>query len=112
MEIQIEQVGEDCTILSISGEVDTYAAKDLKDAIRTRARPRLILDLSGVCFGSSSFLSLLIECRNDARQKYGRLVLLKPSDFCSRTLQTMRMTAGFAIANEREAALELARQAH
>ncbi|MEU3464023.1 STAS domain-containing protein [Streptomyces sp. NPDC006733] len=65
----------------MSGEVDLNGVASVQDAVdRALAHhPHLVLDLAGVEFGDSTFLSTLLQARLNAQERSGSLVLLAPS---------------------------------
>jgi|688.fasta_scaffold01118_17 anti-anti-sigma factor len=81
MELHTEDWDQDGVILAIRGDVDTYAAGQLQREwqLRTSAgRTRVVLDLSGVRFGCSTFLTVMLQCKRATAGAGGQLVLLKP----------------------------------
>jgi len=112
MELHAEDWDPDGVIIAVRGDVDTYGAGQLQREwqLRTRAgRTRVVLDLSGVRFGCSTFLTVLLQCKRATAGAGGQLVLLEPSDFCVRLLRTACLSASFVQASQREEALAKAR---
>ena len=84
--------GEDCVVLRIDGDIDAYAAPQLRNQVTSLARNgavHVIADLRGVGFLDSAGLSALVGSQKDLRDQGGSLTLVASSD---RILQTLRIT--------------------
>lgn len=84
--------GGDCAVLRIDGEIDAYAAPQIRDRVLDLARDgtvHIIADLSGAGFMDSAGLSALVGSRTGLRARGGSLTLVASTD---RILQTLRIT--------------------
>jgi anti-sigma B factor antagonist len=84
--------GGDCAVLRIDGEIDAYAAPQIRDQVIDLARNgtvHVIADLRGAGFLDSAGLGALVGSRTGLRARGGSLRLVASAD---RILQTLRIT--------------------
>jgi anti-sigma B factor antagonist len=64
---------DDCTVVAVTGEIDSSSAHQLRDALRTvaGARSRIIIDMTGVTFTDSTGLGVLLGAQRRARASDG-----------------------------------------
>lgn len=69
------------SVVTVTGEVDLHGIAPVQDAVdrALEHHPHVVLDLAGVDFGDSTFLSTLLQARLNAQERSGSLVLLAPS---------------------------------
>jgi len=78
LDIQVEQRGEGCLRLRVSGEVNIHTSPQLRDRLKPllNAQTReLHVDLSGVDFMDSAGIATLVEGLQWSRASGGRFVL-------------------------------------
>lgn len=79
LEIHSQRLGTETEMIAVTGQIDLYAAPELKvavgDAIRHGAR-RLILDMSETSFIDSSALSILLGAVKRLRPLGGEVVVI------------------------------------
>jgi anti-sigma B factor antagonist len=83
--------GDDCVVLRMDGDIDAYAAPQLRDRVTGLADDgtvHIIADLRGVGFLDSAGLGALVGSRKELRARGGSLTLVASSD---RILQTLRI---------------------
>lgn len=83
--------GDDCVVLRIDGDIDAYAAPQLRDRVTGLAgngTVHIIADLRGASFIDSAGLGALVGSRKELRARGGSLTLVASSD---RILQTLRI---------------------
>jgi anti-sigma B factor antagonist len=83
--------GDDCVVLRIDGDIDAYAAPQLRDRVTGLAgngTVHIIADLRGAGFIDSAGLGALVGSRKELRARGGSLTLVASSD---RILQTLRI---------------------
>ena len=96
-------------VIQIRGEVDMGNARQVEnhfDRVLQEAQPKhVLLDLSGVPFGDSSFFSALIVCREEVMKRGGQLVLfsLRPELFS--TMRILTLDRVLLIRSDRAAAM-------
>jgi anti-sigma B factor antagonist len=81
----------DCAVLRIDGDVDAYAASQLRDQVAELAgngTVHVIADLRGADFLDSAGLGALVGSRKELRARGGSLALVASTD---RVLQTLRI---------------------
>lgn len=78
----------DATLISVTGEIDIATCERLRDAIEPHLGPQqtIILDLSGVEFMDSSFITVLVHARGTLTADGGSLFLRNPSTAAHRLL--------------------------
>ena len=84
--------GGDCAVLRIEGEIDAYAAPQLRERVIDLAGNgivHIIADLRGAGFLDSAGLGALVASRTGLRARGGSLTLVASTD---RILQTFRIT--------------------
>ena len=90
--LELITAGGDCAVLRIDGEIDAYAAPQIRDRVLDLARNgtvHIIADLRGAGFLDSAGLSGLVGSRTGLRARGGWLALVASA---SRILQTLRIT--------------------
>ena len=83
--------GSDCAVLRIDGDIDAYAAPQIRDRVTDLAgngTVHIIVDLRGASFLDSSGLGALVGSRTELRARGGSLTVVASSD---RILQTLRI---------------------
>lgn len=84
--------GGDCAVLRIDGDIDAYAAPQLRDRVTDLASHgtvHIIADLRGTSFLDSAGLGALVGSRKELRTRGGSLTLVAGS---GPILQIIRMT--------------------
>jgi len=84
--------GGDCAVLRIDGEIDAYAAPQIRERVLDLARNgtvHIIADLRGAGFLDSAGLGALVGSRTGLRARGGSLALVASA---GRILQTLRIT--------------------
>jgi anti-sigma B factor antagonist len=94
----------DCTVMSVSGELDLYTAprlhRELTAALADGTPPRLIIDLSGVEFCDSTGINVLLAAHRRAREHGGGLELLGPRAGMRRILQVTGLETVFTVLDD------------
>ena len=83
--------GGDCAVLRIDGEIDAYAAPQIRERVLDLARNgtvHIIADLRGAGFLDSAGLGALVGSRKELRARGGSLTLVASSN---RILQILRI---------------------
>jgi anti-sigma B factor antagonist len=83
--------GDDCAVLRIEGDIDAYAAPQLRDRVVDLAgngTVHIIADLSGAGFLDSAGVGALVGSRKELRAGGGSLTLVAST---GRILQTFRI---------------------
>jgi len=83
----------------------------LRKELEQAASPRLIVDLSHLSFFGSTVLEFLVLLWRRVGRKQGRLVIFKPSAIGREVLSAARFDRLWPLAETREEALRLAREA-
>ncbi len=84
--------GGDCAVLRIEGEIDAYAAPQIRERVVDLAgngTVHIIADLRGAGFLDSAGLGALVGSRTGLRARGGSLTLVASTD---RILQALRIT--------------------
>lgn len=95
-------------LLSVSGELDLFAAPELKQTIARALEGDtldLIVDLTATDFIDSSGLSALILALKRARGRGGQLIVVDGGGSVSRTFQVAGLDQILTIVASREAAI-------
>jgi anti-sigma B factor antagonist len=83
--------GGDCAVLRVGGEIDAYAAPQIRDRVSALAgngAVHIIADLRGAGFLDSAGLGALVGSRKELRARGGSLTLVAST---GRILQTLRI---------------------
>jgi anti-sigma B factor antagonist len=83
--------GGDCAVLRIDGDIDAYAAPQIRDRVTDLAdngTVHIIADLRGAGFLDSAGLGALVSSRTELRARGGSLTVVASGD---RILQTLRI---------------------
>ncbi|MCZ4119942.1 STAS domain-containing protein [Streptomyces sp. H39-S7] len=92
------------SVITVTGEIDLHGVTPVRDAVdRALAHhPHVVLDLAGVSFGDSSFLSTLLKARLDALERAGSLTLVAPSSQILRLLTITGALELFPVVDKEE----------
>lgn len=106
--IQVETLAPGSRLLAVSGELDLFAAPELKQSIASAVdvqAPNLIVDLTSTTFIDSSGLAALILAMKRARSLGGHLVVVDGGGRVARTFRVAGLDQIITIVASREAAL-------
>ncbi|HEV3290023.1 MAG TPA: STAS domain-containing protein [Streptosporangiaceae bacterium] len=90
----------DCAVLRIEGDVDAYAAAQLRNQVIDlidNGTVHIIADLRGVGFLDSAGLGALVGSRKELRAKGGSLMLVASTDRVLQTLRIAGLSGAFAV---------------
>jgi anti-sigma B factor antagonist len=103
-----ETLAGDLTIIRLEGEVDLYAAPDLKDHVNRaieRGNTKLILDLSDTTFIDSTTLGILVSGMKRLRPRGGMLAVLCPDPTMARIFDITGLNRMFSVHETLDAAI-------
>jgi anti-sigma B factor antagonist len=106
--IQRERLAAGLPMVTVRGELDLFAAPELKQAISRALADEardLIVDLTQTVFIDSSGLAVLMLAMKRANSRGGRLVVIDAGGSVARTFQTAGVDQILTIVPTREAAL-------
>jgi anti-sigma B factor antagonist len=103
--IQRETITAGLRIIVVSGELDLFAAPELKRAISGDDARDLIVDLTQTVFIDSSALAVLMLAMKRSQSLGGRLVVIDAGGSVARTFQVAGVDQILTIVPSREAAL-------
>jgi anti-sigma B factor antagonist len=86
----VAEIGSRIALLSLSGELDLYVERELRDALDAAelvGTPKVVVDLSGVSFMDSTVCGILVSEARRRRQDHGELVLVSNGTRTSRVLK-------------------------
>ncbi|MFI9102954.1 STAS domain-containing protein [Streptomyces fildesensis] len=91
-------------VVTVAGEVDLNGVGPVREAVDRALdhHPHLVLDLSGVSFGDSTFLSTLLQARLHALERSGSVILLAPSAPVLRVLTITGALELFPVMDQEE----------
>jgi anti-sigma B factor antagonist len=92
--------GDDCAVLRIEGDVDAYAAPQLRELVAdlaARGTRHVIADLRGASFVDSAGLGALVGSRKVLRLGGGSLALVATSRQFLQTFQLTGLSDTFAL---------------
>jgi len=96
------------TLLILSGELDAHTAPSLDDTIAELFKGnlnKLILDLREVVYISSHGIGVLVSAHSRAREKQGRIVLMKPTPLVKEVFAMLEVAQIFPVVEDQDAAL-------
>jgi anti-anti-sigma factor len=87
------------SVVTVAGESDLDNIEPLYTAVDAALahHPHVVLDLAGVTFADSTFLTALVRARNDALEKEGSVRLLAVSSTVQRLLYVTGAEALFPV---------------
>jgi anti-sigma B factor antagonist len=106
--ISDESRSEDLMIIKLQGEVDLYAAPELKDHVNRAieaGKTKLVLDLSETTFIDSTTLGILVSGMKRLRPRGGMLAVLCPDPTMARIFDITGLNRMFSVHDTLEAAL-------
>jgi anti-sigma B factor antagonist len=98
---------DQCTVLSVSGELDLNTAPELSTAVNemvANGSARLVLDLSTLTFCDSSGLTAFVRANQAVQAAAGRLVLARPTPIVQRVLELTGLVEVLEVAASLESA--------
>jgi anti-sigma B factor antagonist len=106
--IEDEPLHGDLMLIKLQGEVDLYAAPDLKDHVNNAiegGKTLLILDLSDATFIDSTTLGILVSGMKRLRPRGGRLAVLCPDPTMAKIFDITGLNRMFSVHETREDAI-------
>ena len=106
--IEDEPLHGDLMLIKLQGEVDLYAAPDLKDHVNNAiegGKTLLILDLSEATFIDSTTLGILVSGMKRLRPRGGRLAVLCPDPTMAKIFDITGLNRMFSVHETREDAI-------
>lgn len=103
-----ESLAGDLIIIRLEGEVDLYAAPELKDHVNgaiERGKTKLILDLSQATFIDSTTLGILVSGMKRLRPRGGMLAVLCPDPTMARIFDITGLNRMFSVHDTLDAAI-------
>lgn len=85
----VAEIGSRIALVSLSGELDLYAERELRDALEAAeliGAPTVVVDLSGVVFMDSTACGILLAEARKRRRDEGDLVLVSNGSRMTRVL--------------------------
>jgi anti-sigma B factor antagonist len=92
--------GEDCAVLRIEGDIDAYAAPQLRDRVAGLAGAgtvHVIADLRGAGFLDSAGMGALVGSRNELRAAGGSLTLVAGTGPILQAFRIAGLSGAFAL---------------
>jgi anti-sigma B factor antagonist len=106
--IEDESFREDSIVIKLQGEVDLYAAPELKDHVNRAiesGKTKLVLDLSEATFIDSTTLGILVSGMKRLRPRGGMLAVLCPDPTMARIFDITGLNRMFSVHETLDAAL-------
>jgi anti-sigma B factor antagonist len=106
--IEDESYKEDSIVIRLQGEVDLYAAPELKDHVNRAiesGKTKLILDLSEATFIDSTTLGILVSGMKRLRPRGGMLAVLCPDPTMARIFDITGLNRMFSVHDTLDAAM-------
>ena len=106
LDLTVEERG-DATVVALSGELDISSAERVEQELeRAEARrpPVLVLDLSGLVFMDSTGLRIVVHADARARERGGRLTVVRGPDPVQRVFRITRLDERLTMADSAEEA--------
>jgi anti-sigma B factor antagonist len=106
--IEDESFREDSVVIKLQGEVDLYAAPELKDHVNRAiesGKNKLVLDLSEATFIDSTTLGILVSGMKRLRPRGGMLAVLCPDPTMARIFDITGLNRMFSVHDTLEGAL-------
>jgi anti-sigma B factor antagonist len=106
--IEDESHKEDSMVIKLQGEVDLYAAPELKDHVNRAiesGKTKLVLDLSEATFIDSTTLGILVSGMKRLRPRGGMLAVLCPDPTMARIFDITGLNRMFSVHDTLEGAL-------
>jgi anti-sigma B factor antagonist len=106
--IEDESHKADSIVIKLQGEVDLYAAPELKDHVNRAiesGKTKLILDLSEATFIDSTTLGILVSGMKRLRPRGGMLAVLCPDPTMARIFDITGLNRMFSVHDSLDAAL-------
>jgi anti-sigma B factor antagonist len=106
--IEDESHKADSIVIKLQGEVDLYAAPELKDHVNRAiesGKTKLVLDLSEATFIDSTTLGILVSGMKRLRPRGGMLAVLCPDPTMARIFDITGLNRMFSVHETLEGAL-------
>lgn len=86
----VAEIGQDIALVSVSGELDLYVERQLRDALAAADKlgtPTVVIDLSGLSFMDSTACGIIVGEATRRRREGSQLVLVSNRNRASRVLE-------------------------
>lgn len=86
----VAEIGQDIALVSVSGELDLYVERQLRDALAAADKlgtPTVVIDLSGLSFMDSTACAIIVGEATRRRREGSQLVLVSNRNRASRVLE-------------------------
>lgn len=96
------------TIVTVTGDLDAHTSKLLQvtlNELLDTGHCKIVIDLGGVNYMSSSGAGLFIVTQEEAQEAAGDIILFQPTSAVRYVLDLLGLSAQFRIAETKEAAL-------
>jgi anti-sigma B factor antagonist len=106
--IEDESHKEDSIVIKLQGEVDLYAAPELKDHVNRAiesGKTKLVLDLTDATFIDSTTLGILVSGMKRLRPRGGMLAVLCPDPTMARIFDITGLNRMFSVHDTLDGAL-------
>src|SRR6185312_9146548 len=107
--IEDESHKADSIVIKLQGEVDLYAAPELKDHVNRAiesGKTKLVLDLSEATFIDSTTLGILVSGMKRLRPRGGMLAVLCPDPTMARIFDITGLNRMFSVHDTLDGAIE------
>lgn len=105
--------GDKAVIFYVDGQLDTYSFELLTSAIQAHLdenRFRLLFDLTGVNYISSTCVGVFLAAFSTCEQNGGVIIILNPAPKVQVVFESFGLTEMFVLTNDRNAALARLKQ--
>lgn len=96
----VAEIGQDIALVSISGELDLYVERELREALAAADKlgtPTVVVDLNGVSFMDSTVCGILVGEATRRRHEGAELVLVSNRNRASRVLEVAGIDRVIAV---------------
>ena len=109
MEISIEELENNTSVIKLVGDIDVYTSSDLKDAINSQidfGAKRIIIDMEDVYYIDSSGIGVFVFEMGHFKKVNGKIGIVKITENVRKVFELTKIISFFPIFNTVSEALE------
>ena len=100
MEINIEELENNTSIIKLIGDIDVYTSPDLKYAITSQidfGAKRIIIDMEDVYYIDSSGIGVFISALGELKKRNGKIGIVKITENVRKVFELTKITSFLPI---------------
>ena len=100
MELSIEELENNTSVIKLIGDIDVYSCSDLKDAITSQidfGAKRIIIDMEDVYYIDSSGIGVFVSALGEFKKRNGKIGIVKITESVRKVFELTKITSFLPI---------------